>query len=184
MTSLRIQGLTKRFGGLTALESVDIEAESASILSIIGPNGSGKTTLFNCISGLYEPTAGEVLLVRDGVEQSLLGLRPDQITRAGLSRTFQTIRLFPMMTVLENVLVGMHSTLATSTASAALRTQAFRIEEREAASAAQSLLEFFGEHLSPRSGDLARNLSYANQRRLEIARCMITNTRTDPQIRQ
>ena len=121
MTSLRVRGLTKRFGGLTALQSVDIEVEAASILSIIGPNGSGKTTLFNCISGLYRPSEGEVLLVRDGQEHSLVGLRPDQVTRTGLARTFQTIRLFPMMTVLDNVLVGMHSTLEMGATSAALR---------------------------------------------------------------
>jgi len=174
MTSLRVQGLTKRFGGLTALQSLDLEVEPASILSIIGPNGSGKTTLFNCISGLYEPSEGDVLLVRDGVQRSLLGLRPDEVTRAGLSRTFQTIRLFPMMTVLENVLVGMHSTLSAGPASAALRSSSFRREEAAAAERAQSLLEFFGDHLAPRAGDLARNLSYANQRRLEIVRAMGT----------
>ena len=139
MTSLRVRGLTKCFGGLTALESVDLEVEPSSILSIIGPNGSGKTTLFNCISGLYTPTAGDVLLVRDGSESSLVGLRPDEVTRAGLSRTFQTIRLFPMMTVLENVLVGMHSTLAASTVSAALRSQSFREEEAQAEEKALAL---------------------------------------------
>jgi len=174
VTSLRVRGLTKRFGGLTALESVDIDAEPSSILSIIGPNGSGKTTLFNCISGLYTPTAGDVLLDRDGAQRSLVGLRPDEVTRAGLSRTFQTIRLFPMMTVLENVLVGMHSTLGASTVAAALRRASLREEEAQAEQKALALLGFFGAHLSPRSGDLARNLSYANQRRLEIVRAMGT----------
>jgi len=172
MSSLRVRGLTKRFGGLTALQSVDLDVDSGSILSIIGPNGSGKTTLFNCISGLYQPTEGEVLLLEDGQERSLVGLRPDQVCRAGLSRTFQTIRLFPKMSVLENVLVGMHTTLLASTASAALRSESFRNEESAAWQRALSLLEFFGDHLAPRASDLASDLSYANQRRLEIVRAM------------
>ena len=174
MSSLRVRGLSKRFGGLTALQSVDLDAEAASILSIIGPNGSGKTTLFNCISGLYQPSEGDVLLVREDREQSLIGLRPDEVCRAGLSRTFQTIRLFPKMSVLENVLVGMHTTLSASTASAALRSSAFRLEEAAAAEQAFRLLTFFGEHLAPRAEDLASNLSYANQRRLELVRALAT----------
>jgi len=174
MSSLRVRGLTKRFGGLTALQSIDLDVEAGSILSIIGPNGSGKTTLFNCISGLYQPSEGEVLLLEGGQQRSLVGLRPDEVCRAGLSRTFQTIRLFPKMSVLENVLVGMHTTLLASTASAALRSESFRDEESEAWEKARHLLGFFGDHLTPRATDLASDLSYANQRRLEIVRAMAT----------
>ncbi len=177
MSALCVRGLTKRFGGLTALDSVDLEVQQGQVLSIIGPNGSGKTTLFNCISGLYQPSSGDVLLLRDGMEHSLVGLRPDEVCRAGLSRTFQTIRLFPQMTVLENVLVGMHTSLEVGSMSAGLNSAAFRAEEQGALAKASELLGFFGDHLSPRANDLASNLSYANQRRLEIVRALATGAR-------
>jgi len=152
------------------LDAVDLEAPAGSIVSIIGPNGSGKTTFFNCISGLYKPTSGRVLL--NG--RDLVGLRPDQIVAAGVARTFQTIRLFPEMTVLENVLVGMHTKTEEGWLSAALRTRKFHSEETRATVKASELLGFFGEHLLPRQHDLAKNLSYANQRRLEIVRAVAT----------
>ncbi len=149
---------------------MDLEASAGTIVSIIGPNGSGKTTFFNCISGLYRPTAGRVLL--EGAD--MVGLRPDQIVAAGIARTFQTIRLFPEMTVVENVLVGMHTKTKEGWLGAALRTATFNAEEKRAAERAIELLGFFGENLLPRQHDLARNLSYANQRRLEIVRAMAT----------
>ena len=171
---LKIRGLTKRFGGLTALDAVDLDVQEGRILSIIGPNGSGKTTFFNCISGLYDPTEGDVLLRGAEGEQSLIGLRSDEVTRVGVARTFQTIRLFPQMTVLENVLVGMHSRTRAGWVGAALRLRSFRAEETASAASARELLGFFGEHLLPRENEPARNLSYANQRRLEIVRATAT----------
>ena len=169
MTALLVRGLSKSFGGLLALDQVDLLAPSATILSIIGPNGSGKTTLFNCISGLYQADAGSACLVRDDGEFYLGGLRPDQVTRAGLARTFQGIRLFPQMTVLENVLVGMHGRTQGGLASVLLRTRRFCLEEASARQHAVGLLEFFGEQLCGRAEDMACNLSYANQRRLEMS---------------
>jgi len=177
MTVLKIRGLTKRFGGLTALDAVDLDVPAAAILSIIGPNGSGKTTFFNCISGQYRPTEGAISLVTDEGERDLVGLRPDEIVAAGVARTFQTIRLFPEMTVLENVLVGMHTRTREGWLSAALRTGGFKKEEERAAERARELLGFFGDQLLPLEHDLARNLSYANQRRLEIVRAMATDAR-------
>tara|TARA_Y100001968_G_scaffold333116_1_gene394220 strand:+ start:3278 stop:4054 length:777 start_codon:yes stop_codon:yes gene_type:complete len=154
---------------------VDLEVEAGSILSIIGPNGSGKTTFFNCLSGLYQPDAGEIILLQQDRERSLIGLRPDEVCRAGLSRTFQTIRLFPNMSVLDNVLVGMHPTLEASTAAATVRNRAFLREEQDAAKRAHELLGFFRGHLKDRAAQPACSLSYANQRRLEIVRAMASN---------
>jgi branched-chain amino acid transport system ATP-binding protein len=171
---LRIRGLTKRFGGLVALDRVDVSVPERSVLAIIGPNGSGKTTFFNCVSGIYEPTEGSVELRRDGIWRNLVGLRPDLVTRAGIARTFQTIRLFPEMTILENVLVGMHAGMKAGFVQAALRTSRFRDEERFSVERARELLSFFGDLLLPRADEVARNLSYANQRRLEIVRAMAT----------
>ena len=172
--ALRIRGLTKRFGGLTALDAVDLDVPRRQILSIIGPNGSGKTTFFNCISGIYTPTAGEVSLEAEGGSRSLVGLRPDQIVKAGVARTFQTIRLFPQMSVLENVLVGMHSRTKGDFLPAALRSRVFLETELAVRKEALELLGFFGDHLVPRATDAARNLSYANQRRLEMVRALAT----------
>ena len=171
---LRIRGLTKRFGGLTALNKVDLDVPEGRIVSIIGPNGSGKTTFFNCISGVYDPTEGDVVLRGADGDVSLIGMLSDEVTRAGVARTFQTIRLFPMMTVLENVLVGMHAKTHSSWASAALRLKSFRDEEAASRAHAQELLSFFGDRLLPRQDEPARALSYANQRRLEIVRAMAT----------
>lgn len=153
---------------------MDLDVPAAKIVSIIGPNGSGKTTFFNCISGLYDPTDGDVVLHRDGTDVSLIGMRSDQVTRAGVARTFQTIRLFPMMSVLENVLVGMHAETKAGWLGAALRLKSFRDEEATSRARAKELLGFFGDHLLPRQDEPARNLSYANQRRLEIVRAMAT----------
>ena len=172
--AIKIEHLSFHYGERCALDDVSWDVNDGELFALLGPNGSGKTTLFNCISGLYQPSEGDVVLVRDGQEQSLIGLRPDEVCRAGLSRTFQTIRLFPKMSVLENVLVGMHTTLSASTASAALRTSSFRLEEHTAAEHAFTLLKFFGDHLAPRAEDFASNLSYANQRRLELVRAMAT----------
>jgi branched-chain amino acid transport system ATP-binding protein len=170
---LAVRGLTKRFGGLAALDGVDLDVPERAIVSIIGPNGSGKTTFFNCVSGVYEPTAGSIRLG----DREIGGLPPGEVTAAGVSRTFQTIRLFPEMTVLENVLVGLQGRQPVGLAATLLRTGPFVAREREAEARATELLGFFGDALLPRAGDLAKNLSYANQRRLEIVRAKATGGR-------
>lgn len=175
---LQLKGLTKRFGGLTAVKSIDLEVPDGKVVSVIGPNGSGKTTFFNLISGMYEPTSGEVLLrMADGSRVDLVGKKPFQITQIGVARTFQNLRLFPQMSVRENVMVGMHSRTSEGLVSALLRTKKFQEEEDRIREKADELLQFFGDKLYPSRLEAARNLSYANQRRLEIVRAMATEPR-------
>ncbi len=164
---LDARGVTKRFQGLLAVDSVDLAVAEGDIVGVIGPNGAGKTTLFNCLSGLETPTSGEIRFRG----QRLAG-RPDRFTTAGLARTFQNIRLFPNMTTFENVLVGRHCRTRVGLASAIGRGPKFRREERESYRRARELLGFVG--LEGRAGELARNLSYGDQRRLEIARALAT----------
>ena len=166
MALLELRGISKRFGGLQALARIDIEIEAGMIASLIGPNGAGKTTLFNTLTGLYQPDAGEIRFL----DQPLVGLKPEKITRAGISRTFQNIRLFSHMTVLDNVLVGMHSRMHTSFAEILLRTRNFQTREQGARSRAMELIELTG--LGGRHGEWAHQLSYGEQRRLEIARAL------------
>lgn len=156
----------KRFGGLTAVNSVDFDVEPRSITAIIGPNGAGKTTFFNIMTGIYRPEEGSVVF--NG--KSLIGLRPDQVNAAGIARTFQNIRLFGNMTVVENVLVGMHARLRLNVAEAILHTAGFRRQEQGALRAAAEILEFVG--LREKSNELAKNLPYGDQRRLEIGRAL------------
>jgi branched-chain amino acid transport system ATP-binding protein len=148
---------------------VSFAAARREILGVIGPNGAGKTTVFNCITGVFRPDAGRILL--EG--RSLVGLSPHRITEAGVARTFQNIRLFPNMTALENVLVGTDARHATSVPGALVGLPRHWREEREGRLVAQQLLEFVG--IASRAGDLARNLAYGDQRRLEIARAMATD---------
>jgi branched-chain amino acid transport system ATP-binding protein len=162
---LEVRGVTKRFEGLLAVDSVDLDVDEGDIIGVIGPNGAGKTTLFNCMSGLETPTAGHIRF-RD----HLLAGRPDRFTKAGVARTFQNIRLFPHMTAFENVLVGRHSRTHVGLASAIGRGPRFRREERESEEKADELLGFVG--LARQGEVLARNLSYGDQRRLEIARAL------------
>ena len=164
---LEAAGVTKRFEGLLAVDSVDLEVNEAEILGLIGPNGAGKTTLFNCMSGLEEPTAGEVRY-----RGRALHGHPDRFTKAGLARTFQNIRLFPNMTVFENVLVGRHCRTRQGVLSAITRGPRFHREERESQARAGELLAFVG--LSNAGDVLAKNLPYGDQRRLEIARALAT----------
>jgi branched-chain amino acid transport system ATP-binding protein len=167
---LRIQSLTKRFGGLTAVNAVNFELQDGAIASIIGPNGAGKTTVFNLITGIYKPDTGSVHFHG----QSISGKRPDQITALGLCRTFQNIRLFPNMSVIENVLVGAHTQLYSTGWGAVFRTRSFREHEREARAEARRLLRFV--ELPIGTGDrIARNLPYGQQRRVEIARALASN---------
>jgi branched-chain amino acid transport system ATP-binding protein len=166
---LEAQHITKRFGGLTAVNDVSLQVDPHSIISVIGPNGAGKTTFFNIVTGIYQPDEGTITL--DG--QSLVGLRPDQIAAQGITRTFQNIRLFNNMTVLENVLVGMHPRLKSSVWQILLHSHGFKDEEHKATERARKLLKFV--RLSHRSNDLARSLAYGEQRRLEIARALASD---------
>jgi branched-chain amino acid transport system ATP-binding protein len=167
MPLLEATKVTKTFGGLVAVDSVDFAVEQGAIASIIGPNGAGKTTFFNIITGLYTPTSGDLLF--DG--RSIAGLKPNVITERGICRTFQNIRLFGNMTALENVLVGQHARLRAGLLGIVLRTRAVRAEEERARVRALELLDFVG--LGREAADTtARNLPYGDQRRLEIARAL------------
>lgn len=166
MALLQAKNITKQFGGLLAVNDVTLTIERGSIVSVIGPNGAGKTTFFNVLTGIYKPDKGSITF--DG--QSLLNLRPDQITARGITRTFQNIRLFNNMTVLENVLVGMHSRLQAPMWKIIFRVPSMRQEERQARQKARELLQFVG--LDDKRDDLAKNLPYGDQRRLEIARAL------------
>src|SRR5512141_1413986 len=165
---LEAKKVTKRFGGLVAVNSVDFNIPEKSIVSIIGPNGAGKTTFFNCITGFGRPDEGEILFEGHPIQR----LRPDQITKMGISRTYQNIRLFADMSALENILVGQHVFLHSSWLSAVLGTPNVHKEEKEALAEAQRLLNFVG--LRGKGDMLARNLPYGAQRRLEIARALAT----------
>ena len=158
----------KRFGGLVAVNSVDFDIPERSIVSIIGPNGAGKTTFFNCITGFGKIDEGEITFEGTQIHR----LRPDQITRLGISRTYQNIRLFPDMSALENILVGQHLFLHSSWMSAVIGTPWVRTEEKMALAEAQRLLNFV--NLTGKGDLLARNLPYGAQRRLEIARALAT----------
>jgi branched-chain amino acid transport system ATP-binding protein len=165
---LRLENVTKRFGGLVAVNAVNFDLPAQKLVSIIGPNGAGKTTLFNIITGIYKPDEGAIRFN----DHNIAGRRPDQITALGMCRTFQNIRLFHNMSVMENVLVGSHTQLRGSTAwGAVLRTPTFRRAEAEARAEARQLLRFVG--LPQGSGDLlAKNLPYGQQRKVEIARAL------------
>lgn len=168
MALLEAAGLSKRFGGLNAVDGVDFVLEEGRIESIIGPNGAGKTTFFNMVTGLYRPTSGSLRF--QGKE--IGGLKPNRITALGIGRTFQNIRLFANMTALDNVLVGMHSRLSAHWWDCILHPPWMREEERRAKLRALELLDFVG--LRGRYDVVARNLPYGDQRRLEIARALGT----------
>jgi branched-chain amino acid transport system ATP-binding protein len=166
MAILQAVRVTKRFGGLVAVDRVDLNIEERTIFSVIGPNGAGKTTFFNCITGFYTPEEGDILFQG----RSLVGLSPDQIAVRGVSRTYQNIRLFPDMTAVENVLVGRHPHLKTGLFGAIFRTPAARADEDRALKRAVELLHFVG--LNHKANVVAKNLAYGDQRRLEIARAL------------
>jgi branched-chain amino acid transport system ATP-binding protein len=167
---LETHHLTKQFGGLTAVDGVTFRVPDRSIVSIIGPNGAGKTTFFNMLTGLYKPTLGRVVF--DG--KDVTTRRPDQITAAGVARTFQNIRLFGTMSAVENVLVGQHSRMKATVFGSIIRTPAVRREERAAQDKARGLLEYVGV-ATRRHDDVASNLSYGDQRRVEIARALASD---------
>lgn len=171
---LEIKGLSKSFGGLKVIQGLDLSVAPGEVVSVIGPNGAGKTTLFNIISGIYPPDSGEILL--DG--RSIVGSSPEQIAGLGIARTFQTLRVFLNMTVRENVMAATYGATKTRMWQSALRTPKARREERETRELAEAKLSFFGERLVGYRWDQpAYSLSYANRRRLEIARAMATNPR-------
>jgi branched-chain amino acid transport system ATP-binding protein len=171
MALLEIRGLTRDFGGVRAISGLDLDVGQGQIVSVIGPNGAGKTTLFNIITGMIPADAGEIRF--DG--NSILGLRPSQILAHGVARTFQNVRLFPQMTVRENVMVARHCRTSSGLLSAVFRTSKFRQEEEETRRRSEEALAFFGSRLVGYRFDMpASSLSYANRRRLEIARAMAT----------
>ena len=169
MPLLQTTNVVKRFGGLVAVNKMDFTLEKGQIASIIGPNGAGKTTFFNTLTGIYRPEEGEILFN----ERTLLGLRPDQVAERGIARTFQNIRLFGSMTVIENILVGMHTQLKQRGTDALFRSRFFYQEEAEAEKRARELMAYVG--LRRVSNELARNLPYGGQRRIEIARALAAN---------
>jgi branched-chain amino acid transport system ATP-binding protein len=171
--ALEICQVTMDFGGLRALDQVDLMVRSRETVALIGPNGAGKTTLFNCITGIYAPTHGRVRLATpNGPPIALNGLKPNQVTARGIARTFQNIRLFQNMTVLENVMIGRHCRLRSGILGAILRTRATRQEEARVAQDSYRLLQRFG--LARYVNEFAKNLPYGAQRRLEIARALAT----------
>ena len=169
---LEVDGVTKRFGGLSALNELSFEVREGEIVSVIGPNGAGKSTVFNVITGLYPPDGGDVRLRG----QSIVGLSPNRITKAGIARTFQNVHLFPNMTVLENAMVGQHCRSKAGVFGSILRTPAVRREEAAIRTRARASLDFFGSRLAGyRQDQPAFVLSYANRRRLEMARALATD---------
>ena len=165
---LTVTGLTKRFGGLVAVDNVTFDVNPGEVFALIGPNGAGKTTLFNCVTGFFAPSLGTVIF--DG--KDITGRKPHQTVKAGIARTFQNIRLFDYMTVLDNVRLGFHSRMHSKVWDSLFKTPFERHEEAEITDRAMELLRFVG--LERRRDDQARNLAYGQQRRLEIARAMAT----------
>lgn len=166
MALLEATNVTKRFGGLTAVDAMNFVIEKGQMVSIIGPNGAGKTTFFNSLTGIYKPEEGKITF--NG--HNLLGKRPDQIAALGITRTFQNIRLFGNMTVSENILVGMHYRIEQSPVAVLLRSKGFKAQEEEAHRRADELMEFVG--LEGAGNELASSLPYGGQRRVEIARAL------------
>ncbi|MFW5733564.1 MAG: ABC transporter ATP-binding protein [Oceanidesulfovibrio sp.] len=172
---LQINNISKRFGGLMALNDVSFSIEPRTIKGLIGPNGAGKTTLFNCITGVYKPTAGDIMLSsprRNMNAMRINGKKPEKVTELGIARTFQNIRLFSELTVLDNVRIGRHPRTKSNFLGAVLRTPAHKREEQEIVDASMRWLEFVG--LTRHALERAHSLSYGDQRRLEIARALST----------
>ena len=168
---LEVRNVRKQFGGVAALNGLDLHVDAGEIVSVIGPNGAGKSTLFNVITGLSEPDAGDVIFKGE----SIVRLLPHQIVRIGIARTFQNVKLFPNMTILENAMVGQHTRSRTGLVGAILRPPAVRREEEKIHERARGALGFFGTRLSGfREEQSAFVLSYANRRRLEMARAIAT----------
>lgn len=173
MPILSVKKLTKSFGGLTAVSNLNIELEQGELVGLIGPNGAGKTTVFNLLTGVYVPSAGTVTLSRDGDIKNLQGLKPYTICKAGLARTFQNIRLFKDLTVLDNVRIAMHKNVQYGLIPSFFHLPSYGREEKRLLGEAMELLRIF--KLEGKKDELARNLPYGEQRHLEIARALATN---------
>ena len=170
---LEVKKLTKDFGGLRALDRLDLNVGKREIVALIGPNGAGKTTFFNCITGMYPPTEGEMTIFPPGkTKKRLNGLKPNRVTETGLARTFQNIRLFQNMTVLENVMIGRHCRMSAGIPGAIFRNRSTVSEEKQVVRDSYRILEKIG--LTRFVNEFAKNLPYGAQRRLEIARAMAT----------
>ena len=173
-TVLELRNVSKAFGGLTVIDGLDLEVADGEIVSVIGPNGAGKTTLFNLVTGVYEPTGGDIVFAGESIK----GLEPHKITRRGIARTFQTLRLFLNMSVRDNVMAASYGHTHAGVFRSMLRTPGMRREEQEIRELAEQRLAFFGDRLMGYRWDQpAYSLSYANRRRLEIARATATNPR-------
>jgi branched-chain amino acid transport system ATP-binding protein len=171
---LEVNQLTKDFGGLRALDRIDLKVNNGEIVALIGPNGAGKTTFFNCITGIYRPTRGDMIISPKGKKKKKLnGLKPNHVTECGLARTFQNIRLFQNMTVLENVMIGRHCRMSAGIPGAILRNPRTVREEQKVVEDSYRMLEKIG--LEKFVNEYAKNLPYGAQRRLEIARAMATD---------
>jgi len=169
-TILKIDGVSKRFGGLLALADVSFDVKKGRILGLIGPNGAGKTTMFNCIAGIYKPSEGAILFDKGGAHVDVGGSRPEQMTQLGVARTFQNIRLFGSLPVLDNVRIGRHCRARQGFWGAVLRTKAQKAEEKLLVEQSMEYLDFVG--LGHKALDLSSSLAYGDQRRLEIARAL------------
>lgn len=172
MNLLKVTGLTKNFGGLCAVSNVNMEINEKELIGLIGPNGAGKTTLFNLLTGVYEPSEGHIQLNINGEMKEIGGLKPYVVTHMGLARTFQNIRLFKDLTVLDNVKIAMHKNIKYGTFQAILRTPNFYKEEKRVEEMAIEFLKVV--NLQDKQKELAKNLPYGEQRRLEIARALAT----------
>lgn len=172
MPLLSVEKLTKSFGGLTAVSNVNMHIEKGELVGLIGPNGAGKTTLFNLLTGVYVPTSGTIKLDLDRKVRDIGGLKPYNVTKAGVARTFQNIRLFRDLTVLDNVRIAMHQNIQYNLVTALLHTNKYYEEEERLLEEASKLLDIF--HLSHKKNELAKNLPYGEQRHLEIARALAT----------
>lgn len=173
MTILNVKKLTKSFGGLMAVSNVNINLKQGELVGLIGPNGAGKTTVFNLLTGVYVPTEGMITFVRDGKEKRLVGMKPYKVCKAGIARTFQNIRLFRDLTVLDNVRIAMHKNVKYGLASGFLHLPSYQREEKKLMEGSIELLKILG--LEEKKNELAKNLPYGEQRHLEIARALATN---------
>jgi branched-chain amino acid transport system ATP-binding protein len=176
MALLSLRELTIGFGGIAAVTDVDMTVEKGSLVGLIGPNGAGKTTIFNIITGVYKPDTGRIIFEKEkGHSVSLIGMKPYQVTAQGIARTFQNIRLFKDMTVLDNVRIAMHKSAEYGLFPALFHLGKYGAEERRMVKESEELLDVF--RLSGKKGELAKNLPYGEQRRLEIVRALATNPR-------
>lgn len=172
MSLLTVEKLTKSFGGLTAVSNVSMNIEKGELIGLIGPNGAGKTTVFNLLTGVYAPTSGSIKLDVNGEKKEISGYKPYNVTKLGLARTFQNIRLFKDLTVLDNIRIAMHQNVDYKLLSGLLRTNKFYEEEERLKNEAEELLDIF--KLTHKKYELAKNLPYGEQRHLEIVRAMAT----------